>query len=151
MEGRPTLSAEEVQSQVRICSSSKFFLKIDAFRQILTLMIAGYETTSSKLCSYIDTPCNATIGWFSSSHFGLCSSQTKYGIFDDYFTQWALIELTRHPAKQAKLREELLQFPNDPTYDQMNNSLPYLEAVFREVLRLHPSQESISRVVSAGS
>lgn len=36
----------------------------------------------------------------------------------------------------------------DPTYDQFVSGLPYLDAVFRETLRLHPPIEEIIRVVS---
>ena len=63
--------------------------------------------------------------------------------------QWALIELSRQPAKQEKLREELSRFASrDPTYDELTNSLPYLDSVMREVLRLHPPVPNISREVS---
>jgi cytochrome P450 len=40
-------------------------------------------------------------------------------------------------AAQSKLREELLTFSTDnPTLDELN-SLPYLEYVVREVMRVH--------------
>ncbi|KAL4068755.1 cytochrome P450 [Scleroderma yunnanense] len=58
---------------------------------------------------------------------------------------WALLELAQHPDIQSKLREELLSFGADPTYDQMNSSLPYLDAVVHESLRLHPSNPEIIR------
>ncbi|KAH8823549.1 cytochrome P450 [Flagelloscypha sp. PMI_526] len=53
---------------------------------------------------------------------------------------FALIELSRNPSVQAQLREELCQFPSDPTFDQLLSSttLPLLDAVVHEVLRLHP-------------
>ncbi|KAI6030986.1 cytochrome P450 [Pisolithus marmoratus] len=51
---------------------------------------------------------------------------------------WVLIELARNPDIQSKLRAELLAFGSDPTYDQLNNNLPYLDAVIHETLRLHP-------------
>ncbi|KAF7354652.1 Cytochrome P450 4F12 [Mycena sanguinolenta] len=53
---------------------------------------------------------------------------------------WALIELSRHPEIQDKLRNELLaEFGgNDPTWDQLVHQLPYLDATVHEVLRLHP-------------
>ncbi|KAJ6541457.1 cytochrome P450 [Mycena capillaripes] len=52
---------------------------------------------------------------------------------------WALIELARKPEKQAKLREELVQFgATDPTWDQLGSALPYLDSVVLEILRLHP-------------
>ncbi|EIW75879.1 cytochrome P450 [Coniophora puteana RWD-64-598 SS2] len=69
--------------------------------------------------------------------------QMKLLIFAGYETTsialtWALIELSKNQSTQTKLREELSQFTNsDPTYDQLTNSLPYLDAVALEVLRLH--------------
>ncbi|KAI6136084.1 cytochrome P450 [Pisolithus sp. B1] len=51
---------------------------------------------------------------------------------------WALLELARNPGIQTKLRTELLAFGSDPTYDQLTNNLPYLDAVVHETLRLHP-------------
>ncbi|KAL5488445.1 hypothetical protein ACEPAI_6563 [Sanghuangporus weigelae] len=60
---------------------------------------------------------------------------------------WALIELSLHPEKQDKLRSELAEFTNkDPTYDQFTSGLPYLDAVTREVLRLHPPLSQTGRV-----
>ncbi|KAG1780532.1 cytochrome P450 [Suillus placidus] len=58
---------------------------------------------------------------------------------------WALIELSRHPDVQTKLREELLAFGADPTYDQLKANLPYLDAVVHEILRLHPAVPEFSR------
>lgn len=55
-----------------------------------------------------------------------------------------------NPEKQDKLRKELLTFANgeDTTYDQLMNELPYLDAVLRETLRVHPPVEQNIRVVS---
>ncbi|KIL60830.1 hypothetical protein M378DRAFT_167648 [Amanita muscaria Koide BX008] len=62
---------------------------------------------------------------------------------------WGLIELARHPHVQDKLREELHQFSNsDPNWDQLMSGLPYLDAVVREALRLHPPADMIIRVAS---
>ncbi|KAJ7464550.1 cytochrome P450 [Mycena latifolia] len=59
---------------------------------------------------------------------------------------WALIELAKHPEKQAKLREELVQFGGtDPTWDQLVSGLPYLDAVVLETLRLHPPVDNTVR------
>ncbi|KAJ7579172.1 cytochrome P450 [Mycena floridula] len=55
---------------------------------------------------------------------------------------WSLIELARAQDKQQKLREELSSLgPNDPTYDQLSSAttLPYLDAVVHEILRLYPA------------
>ncbi|KAJ7062770.1 cytochrome P450 [Mycena amicta] len=59
---------------------------------------------------------------------------------------WALIQLCRHPEKQAKLRDELHKFgPQDPNWDQLGSSLPYLDAVVLEILRLHPALPDTTR------
>ncbi|CCL99011.1 uncharacterized protein FIBRA_01019 [Fibroporia radiculosa] len=63
---------------------------------------------------------------------------------------WALIELCKKPELQTKLREELLQFSsNDPSWDQLINNLPFLDAVFHEVLRLHPPVGETTRMASS--
>ncbi|KAH7925026.1 cytochrome P450 [Leucogyrophana mollusca] len=61
---------------------------------------------------------------------------------------WALLRLAQNPDIQTKLREELAQLSSgDPSSDQLNNSLPYLDAVVHEVLRLHPPVPNTVRVV----
>lgn len=66
------------------------------------------------------------------------------------FFQWGLIELARRPEVQAKLCAELRQHlgDQDPTYDQLANGLPYLDAFTSEVLRLRPAAAEVTRVVS---
>ncbi|KAJ2934733.1 hypothetical protein H1R20_g2374, partial [Candolleomyces eurysporus] len=58
---------------------------------------------------------------------------------------WALIELSRHPEVQAKLREELNQLGGDPTWEQITLGLPYLDAVTQEVLRMHTPVDNLIR------
>ena len=60
---------------------------------------------------------------------------------------WALLELARNPSTQTKLREELLAYGGEPNYDQFANSLPYLDAVVHEILRLHSPVTEIIRIV----
>ncbi|KDR81931.1 hypothetical protein GALMADRAFT_135320 [Galerina marginata CBS 339.88] len=63
-------------------------------------------------------------------------------------TTWALFALTQNPAAQAKLRDELLNVGTDnPTMDELN-ALPYLDAVVRETLRVHPPVPSTMRVAT---
>jgi len=51
---------------------------------------------------------------------------------------WCLIELCKKLEIQSKLREELLPFSDsDPTWEQLTNGLPFLDAVVHETLRLH--------------
>ena len=59
---------------------------------------------------------------------------------------WCLFALTQTPEVQRKLREELLSVDTDkPDMDQLN-SLPYLDAVVRETLRVHTPVPSTLRV-----
>ncbi|KAF8548514.1 cytochrome P450 [Imleria badia] len=60
---------------------------------------------------------------------------------------WALLELLRNPDMQTKLRDELLEHGADPTYDQLSNGLPYLDAVVHEILRAHSPVVEFTRVV----
>lgn len=59
---------------------------------------------------------------------------------------WALLELARNPDIQRKLRQELLAFGEEPTYDQQQSSLPYLDAVVHEILRIHAPVTDLVRV-----
>ncbi|KAI5987609.1 cytochrome P450 [Pisolithus albus] len=61
---------------------------------------------------------------------------------------WALLELARNPSIQSKLRQELLAFGEEPTYDQQQHSLPYLDAVVHETLRVHPPVTDLFRVAA---
>ncbi|KAI1792527.1 cytochrome P450 [Ganoderma leucocontextum] len=66
--------------------------------------------------------------------------------------QWALIELSRKPETQERLREEMKEeFPNaDPTWEQLTNGsgLHYLDAVVHEILRLHAPLNVTTRVAA---
>jgi cytochrome P450 len=56
--------------------------------------------------------------------------------------------LTQHLEAQTKLRNELLTVGTDnPTMDELN-ALPYLDAVVRETLRIHPPLGSTMRVAT---
>ena len=59
---------------------------------------------------------------------------------------WCLFALTQAPEVQKKLREELWTLETDtPTMDELS-SLPYLDAVVRETLRIHAPVPSTIRV-----
>ncbi|KAG2035226.1 cytochrome P450 [Suillus americanus] len=58
---------------------------------------------------------------------------------------WAFIELARNPDIQTKLRDECLEFGSTPSYDDLTNKLPYLNAVVNEILRLHAPVTEIPR------
>lgn len=55
---------------------------------------------------------------------------------------WAFYELSRYPAKVARLRAEILDLvgpaPAKPSYDNLKN-MPYLRHVLHETLRLYPA------------
>ncbi|KAJ3570544.1 hypothetical protein NP233_g4329 [Leucocoprinus birnbaumii] len=61
-------------------------------------------------------------------------------------TTWALYALSIRPDIQTKLRDELFTIQSDnPTMDELN-SLPYLDAVVRETLRVHAPVPSTMRM-----
>ncbi|KAH0839443.1 cytochrome P450 [Lanmaoa asiatica] len=62
--------------------------------------------------------------------------------------QWALIELSKNLDIQSKLRAELLEFGADPTFDQLPNNLPYLDAVVHETLRMHAPLPDFTRMAA---
>ncbi|KAG6839924.1 hypothetical protein C0991_010334 [Blastosporella zonata] len=59
---------------------------------------------------------------------------------------WALIELARNQEAQNSLRAEVYQvLEGEPSWDHLTNSLPFLDAVICESLRLHPISREIVR------
>nr|GAT55890.1 predicted protein [Mycena chlorophos] len=64
-------------------------------------------------------------------------------------TAWAMHELSVHKQVQSRLRDELLSISTDnPTLDELN-SLPFLDKVARETLRVHPPVTFIQRKAMA--
>ncbi|KAF7340358.1 CHAT domain-containing protein [Mycena venus] len=61
---------------------------------------------------------------------------------------WALIELSRNPAMQIRLREELFQSGGDPTWEELTNHGSFLDAVTCEILRLHPPVPEVRRMAA---
>ncbi|KAJ2927120.1 hypothetical protein H1R20_g10018, partial [Candolleomyces eurysporus] len=60
-------------------------------------------------------------------------------------TAWTLLSLAQNQHVQEKLREELFSLDTDnPTMDELN-SLPYLESVVRESLRIHSPIATVMR------
>lgn len=59
---------------------------------------------------------------------------------------WSLYALTQDVRVQTKLREECLGLATEnPTMEELNG-LPYLDAVVRESLRVHPPAPLVQRV-----
>ncbi|KIN97997.1 hypothetical protein M404DRAFT_1005687 [Pisolithus tinctorius Marx 270] len=61
---------------------------------------------------------------------------------------YAIWELALNPHVQTRLREEATAYHGSPSYDDLQTQLPYLDAVTREVLRLHPALPYMERVSS---
>ncbi|KAA1475229.1 cytochrome P450 [Dentipellis sp. KUC8613] len=59
---------------------------------------------------------------------------------------FALLELARNPEMQQRLREEVLSAGNQPTFEEIQK-LPYLDAVVKEGLRMHPASPHTERLV----
>jgi cytochrome P450 len=70
-------------------------------------------------------------------------------VISSFPTQWCLIELCKRPELQQALRKELRQaYPtSDPTWDELMQNLPLLDAVVHETLRLHPAVPETTSVV----
>ncbi|KAJ7247129.1 cytochrome P450 [Mycena haematopus] len=63
-------------------------------------------------------------------------------------TAWALHSLSLNPATQEKLRKELFTISSEnPTMDELN-SLPYLESVVRETLRVYGPVAFLERIAT---
>ncbi|KAI0644094.1 cytochrome P450 [Trametes meyenii] len=61
---------------------------------------------------------------------------------------FTIFEPSRKPEVQERLREELKHFPHEPTYDDYQTRLPYLDAVLKETLRLYPALPYMERVAT---
>ena len=59
---------------------------------------------------------------------------------------WALYELGRHPEVVAKLRAELDAVGPNPDPSLILTSLPYLDAIAKETIRLHPILSECARI-----
>ena len=124
--------------------------------QMKVLILAGYETTSSTSpCSPLRTRSQPlTFVCLITVSLTVCilpnSNLTR--TLTNSPAQWALIELSRKPETQARLREELKeQFPaSDPSWEQLTNGagLHYLDAVVHEILRMHAPLASTTRVAA---
>ncbi|KAK7055257.1 cytochrome P450 [Favolaschia claudopus] len=61
------------------------------------------------------------------------------------FTLW---ELAHNQEVQNRLREEIANWPGEPTYDDYVSGLPYLDAVLNETLRKYPGLAYMERVAT---
>ena len=71
--------------------------------------------------------------------------------------QWILYELAKNPDKQAILYNEILTSTQSTsasgrdvlTKNQLSHQLPYLKAVVKETLRLHPPSPAVRRMLQS--
>ncbi|KAK7044970.1 cytochrome P450 [Favolaschia claudopus] len=61
---------------------------------------------------------------------------------------WALIELSRHPELQTKLRNELFESGGDLTSEELTKQGSLLDAFTCEILRLHPPLGILERMAA---
>lgn len=87
--------------------------------QMRTTISAGYETVSAIVAVSV-----LNILYFHST---LTCNQ-----------KWTLYELSRDPELQHELREEI-STSRDASFDDLNNKYPLLDAILKEILRLHPA------------
>ncbi|KAF8598679.1 cytochrome P450 [Ceratobasidium sp. AG-I] len=59
---------------------------------------------------------------------------------------FAFWELARNPDVCARLREEIAQLGHEPTYEDYTDGMPWLDAVTKELFRLHPVVPQLERV-----
>ncbi|KAG8910565.1 hypothetical protein FRC00_007987 [Tulasnella sp. 408] len=64
---------------------------------------------------------------------------------------FSLLELARNPEMQEKLRKEVTDFVGsgpggEPTYEEFQSKLPYLDAVCKEGLRMYPPASHAERI-----
>ena len=101
----------------------------DILSEIPTFLAAGHVTTRYTRPSSVIPQSIFTISEF------WCSVTMS----------WALFALSQNKPAQTKLREELSNISTvNPTMDDLNG-LPYMDAVVRETLRLHPVVPSALR------
>ncbi|KAJ7725682.1 cytochrome P450 [Mycena metata] len=104
----------------------------EVIAQINVLLVAGYETTASE--SVIK---HCLVEHESDEFPPLQVSLT-----------WALIVLSRHQEIQTKLRDELLKFGGDLTWEELTSHTTFLDAVTSEILRLHAPLAETSRIAT---
>ncbi|KAG2048815.1 cytochrome P450 [Suillus hirtellus] len=68
---------------------------------------------------------------------------------EEVMAQMKALLLAGYETTSSELREELLAFGPDPTYDQLKANLPYLDAIIHEILRLHPPVPEFVRLAAA--
>jgi hypothetical protein len=118
------ITDEEIMSRAYKPALNRRIL-LNMLSEIPTFLVAGHETTRCVLLSFFSN--STPESWHSIT------------------MAWVLYSLTQNRDAQTKLREEVLNLSTDnPSMDDLNG-LPYLDAVVRETLRLHPPVSAVQR------
>ena len=121
------MSDSEILSREHIVSSCVFRLRI-------TMICSRGTDISACRARNFEVK---TVPVHTNSYLTLCCSTAVV---------WTLFAFACHPTVQSKLRAELRTCPTDsPTMEQLN-SLPYLEGVVREALRLYAPVSATHRI-----
>ncbi|KAJ7128475.1 cytochrome P450 [Mycena epipterygia] len=108
----------------------------------MTKTMRGLANTFLSMTGTGDSTDKSVIGLLAKSASAERISQ------EEVVAQWALIELSRNPAMQTKLRNELLQADGDHTWEELTHNLPYLDAFTSEILRIYPPVPELQRVAA---
>ncbi|KAG8897481.1 hypothetical protein FRB99_008122 [Tulasnella sp. 403] len=105
-------------------------------KDLLSIIMSMRETQGEDLDQLLDHICT----------FVLVGHETTSATLN-----YTLMELARNKDVQDKLRQEILDFQGSgpggqPTYDEFQSKLPYLDAVAKESLRVYPPASHTERV-----
>ncbi|KAJ7872703.1 cytochrome P450 [Mycena leptocephala] len=125
------------ESKAAIQAESEGEKALDSKKDLLSILLkANLDTSLPESQRLSDVEVVAQIPAFLSAGYETTSNATS----------WALHALSLNPAVQTKLREEIFTISTEnPTMDVLN-SLPYLESVVREVMRVHAPVSFLERI-----
>ncbi|KAH9926682.1 cytochrome P450 monooxygenase [Fomitopsis serialis] len=129
------LIREKKADVVKAMSSGKEWSEVLGSRDLLTLLIKANMNSNIPEHQRLSDEDVLAREFLIAGH-----ETTSYGM------TWCLFALAQVPEVQQKLREELLAVETEaPSMDELN-ALPYLDAVVRETLRVHPPVRHTVRV-----
>ncbi|TFK47319.1 cytochrome P450, partial [Heliocybe sulcata] len=141
------LEALETQSKIRkICDKLARKLIDNAKWDEASSGIKGSVRASGEgRMTTQETIDNVRGGSYMAPFLVMAGYETTAGTLD-----FILYELARSPERQQKLRDELLSYIGEPTYDDLMSPdrLPYLDAVIKEGIRMYPAAVHNARITS---
>ncbi|CAL4932948.1 unnamed protein product [Urochloa decumbens] len=144
----PALAAADLQGLRR--RLARLFARLhQVFDVEVDRRLRDRDTCEPRKNDFLDLLLDATGGGFSTAGAGL-DRDTLRSFFTDLFAagsdtssstvEWAMVELLRNPDSMVKLCNELVRVIGSRRKIEESDigQLPYLEAVVKETLRLHP-------------